>query len=228
MTVPPLYLCDRIDSYISGEVKIHPSAVVAPGVIFQAAANSRIVISQGVCIGMGAILQVDRGTLLVEAGVSIGAGFLMIGSGTIGANSCIGSATTVFNSSVAPKQVVPPGSIIGDQSRVISESHSQPALPSSEPKPEPELQLEDDLWAESPKNQQPEIKPEIKPEANKDNLTAVSNSEEELAVPPQTEPPSETPNNFGANIYGQSSVQRLLVTLFPHRQSLNKPLSDDE
>jgi carbon dioxide concentrating mechanism protein CcmN len=228
MTVPPLYLCDRIDSYISGEVKIHPSAVVATGVIFKAAPNSRIVISQGVCIGMGAILQVDGGTLLIEAGVSIGAGFLMVGAGTIGANSCIGSATTVFNSSVAPKQVVPPGSIVGDQSRVISESHPQPALPSTQPKLQLEPQLEDDLWAESPTNQQPESKPEIKPETNKNNLTPVSNSEEQLSPPPETQPPSETPNNFGANIYGQSSVQRLLVTLFPHRQSLNKPLSSDE
>ncbi len=33
----------------------------------------------------------------------------MVGKGKIGANACIGSATTVFNYSVEPGQVVPPG-----------------------------------------------------------------------------------------------------------------------
>ncbi len=42
MSVPPLRLSDNFDSYISGEVTIHPSAVLAPGVILQAATNSKI------------------------------------------------------------------------------------------------------------------------------------------------------------------------------------------
>jgi carbon dioxide concentrating mechanism protein CcmN len=226
MAVPPLYLCDRIDSYISGEVKIHPSAVVAPGVIFQAAPNSRIVISQGVCIGMGAILKVESGTLLIEAGVSIGAGFLMVGSGTIGANSCIGAATTVFNSSVPSHQVIPPGSIMGDQSRTIADSTPIAALPSAkppieqqaQPQIEPKMQLEDDVWAEPVTNNTPD---------NTKN-TPFTHSEPEPATSEQPQPSSDEPSTFGTNIYGQSSVQRLLVTLFPHRQSLNKPLSGDE
>ena len=40
---------------------------------------------------------------------------------------------------------------------------------------------------------------------------------------------TESPNNsFGTQIYGQGSIQRLLVTLFPHRQALNDPISDNQ
>ncbi|MEH2161671.1 MAG: transferase [Nostoc sp.] len=123
MSVLSLRLSNNFDSYISGEVTIHPSAVLAPGVILQAAENSKIVIGPGVCIGMGAILQVHEGTLEVEAGANLGAGFLMIGKGTIGANACIGSATTVFNYSVEPGQVVASGSVLGDTSRQIAQTN---------------------------------------------------------------------------------------------------------
>ena len=122
MSVLSLRLSNNFDSYISGEVTIHPSAVLAPGVILQAAVNSKIIIGPGVCIGMGAILQVHEGTLEVEAGANLGAGFLMVGKGKIGANACIGSATTVFNYSVEPGQVIAPGSILGDTSRQIAQT----------------------------------------------------------------------------------------------------------
>jgi carbon dioxide concentrating mechanism protein CcmN len=207
MAVPPLYLCDRIDSHISGEVKIHPSAVIAPGAIFQAAPNSRIVISQGVCIGMGAILQVESGTLLIEAGAIIGAGFLMVGAGIIGVNCCIGAATTIFNGSVPPHQVISPGSIVGDPSRVVTDS-----TPNALPSAKPQTHLEDDIWAETAVNGTSEA----------NNHTPIPNSEPEPPAAP------EEPSTFGSNVYGQSSVQRLLVTLFPHRQPLNTPLSEDE
>ncbi|MEH2322959.1 MAG: transferase [Nostoc sp.] len=122
MSVLSLRLSNNFDSYISGEVTVHPSAVLAPGVILQAAVNSKIIIGPGVCIGMGAILQVHEGTLEVEAGANLGTGFLMVGKGKIGANACIGSATTVFNYSVEPGQVIAPGSILGDTSRQIAQT----------------------------------------------------------------------------------------------------------
>ncbi|MHC5827819.1 MAG: transferase, partial [Nostoc sp.] len=39
---------------------------------------------------------------------------------------------------------------------------------------------------------------------------------------------TESPNGFGAQIYGRGSIHRLLTTLFPHRQSLNNPNSDNQ
>jgi len=200
MSVLPLRLSNNFDSYISGEVTIHPSAVLAPGVILQAILNSKIIIGAGVCIGMGTILQVHEGTLEVEAGANLGAGFLMVGNGKIGANACIGAGTTVFYCSVQPGQVVPPGSILGDTSRQVK-------------------------MAESSTNQEPgETEPMIR-------TTQISASAfvEIKDQPPTTSPETsqpEPPNSFGTQIYGQGSVNRLLVTLFPHRQSLSTPNSE--
>ncbi|AFY55290.1 serine acetyltransferase [Rivularia sp. PCC 7116] len=140
MSVPPLRLYNNFETFFSGEVIIHASAVIAPGVIMQAAPDSKIIIGSGVCIGMGSILQVDTGTLEIESGANLGAGFLMVGAGKIGANACIGSATTVFCASVEPGEVVAPGSIVGDSSRSFTESSTkemngrvhQPQLPLAE------------------------------------------------------------------------------------------------
>jgi carbon dioxide concentrating mechanism protein CcmN len=211
MSVPPLRLGNNFDSYISGEVIIHPSAVLAPGVIVQAAPNSKVIIGSGVCVGMGSILQVDQGTLEIEAGANLGAGFLMVGAGKIGRNACIGSATTVFYCSVAAGQVVAPGSIVGDNSRQLAgDTTKEKQIQSSTP-----LEVEKDLW--------------------KDGHTQLNGSQpntEEMAVTTiddSKEPNTEGSNpNFGTHIYGKGNIQRLLVTLFPHRQSLNPPLSDDE
>ncbi len=64
MSVSLLQLSDRFDTHIYGDVIIHPSAVLAPGIILQAATNSRIVIGAGVCLGMGSILQVSEGYIV--------------------------------------------------------------------------------------------------------------------------------------------------------------------
>ncbi len=53
MSVPPLRLYNNFETFYSGEVIVHASAVIAPGVIMQAAPNSKIIIGSGVCIGMG-------------------------------------------------------------------------------------------------------------------------------------------------------------------------------
>ncbi|ODG96580.1 transferase [Nostoc sp. KVJ20] len=258
MSVPPLRLSNNFDSYISGEVTIHPSAVLAPGVILQAAVNSKIIIGPGVCIGMGAILQVHEGTLEVEAGANLGAGFLMVGKGKIGANACIGSATTVFNYSVEPGQVIPAGSILGDTSRQIAQtkplepSTNNPASTNAPPQQEEENGLggvkekvvsSTNLSASAfvdfkqnksisyfkssatPQNQPPPVE-EPAHDANSTLEEAVQTSTEHNSDPSQ--PTTESPNGFGTQIYGQGSISRLLTTLFPHRQSLNDPNSDNQ
>ncbi|BAZ67288.1 MAG: transferase [Pelatocladus maniniholoensis HA4357-MV3] len=249
MSVPPLRLGNNFDSYISGEVIIHPTAVIAPGVILQAAPSSKIVIGSGVCIGMGSILKVHEGTLEVETGANLGAGFLMIGSGKIGANACIGSATTVFNCSVEPGQVVVPGSVLGDNSRHLSDSFAvtekiqQPQLSTTNPASSPEnmdVQEPEDLWNEEDTGTQkqnetgnfsasstgdstPASKP-TPPHPQPSTSSATQNSQLDNQV--TQDPTTESENHIGTHIYGQGSIQQLLITLFPHRQSLNKPSSD--
>jgi carbon dioxide concentrating mechanism protein CcmN len=111
---------------VSGNVTIHPSAVIAPGVLLQADADSQIIIAAGVCIGAGTVLHVNQGNLEIEEGASLGASVLLFGSGRIGANACVGSKVTIFNSCIEPEQVIQAGSLIGDPSRSITQTESVP------------------------------------------------------------------------------------------------------
>lgn len=117
MYLPPLQPVSNSDIRVCGDVIIHPTASIAPGVILQAAPNSSIVIEAEVCIGMGAIINAYQGLIKIESGAILGSGVLIIGAGKIGTNACIGSATTIFNASVSPLTVIVPGSIVGDTSR---------------------------------------------------------------------------------------------------------------
>ncbi|NJL64029.1 MAG: transferase [Methylacidiphilales bacterium] len=296
MSVPPLRLGSSFESYISGEVIIHESAVIAPGVILQAAPNSKIIVGAGVCIGMGSIIQVDRGTLEIEAGASLGAGFLMVGEGKIGSNACIGAATTVFRSSVASAQVIQPGSVLGycdasrmplrDVSRIPlrdrynrhveaigdNQAEDQNQIPSNNlttATGQPGQEVSDigdingDLWGlpdsqptQSQTNNgstasrlqfdpQSQFKSHFKSQSPSPSQSPASNNipvenqnqpvAEDSTKPQTTTQPTEaaesslnSKDTLGNHVYGQSSVQRLLVTLFPHRQSLNKPLPEDD
>jgi carbon dioxide concentrating mechanism protein CcmN len=279
MSVPPLRLGSSFESYISGEVIIHKSAVIAPGVILQAAPNSKIIVGAGVCIGMGSIIQVDRGTLEIEAGAILGAGFLMIGEGKIGSNVCIGAATTVFRSSVPSGQVIQPGSILGycdrhnrhieaiienqieDQNQIPSQNPTAGTIKAGEQagqKVSSDINsnigdINGDLWglADSPPTQsqtnngstaaRSQFKSQFRyqsqsPASNnipaenqnqpvEEDSTKAQTTTESTEVADSQSVSNDTLNN---HVYGQSSVQRLLVTLFPHRQSLNKPLPEED
>lgn len=230
MSVPPLRLGTNFDSHISGEVIVHPSAVIAPGVILQAATNSKIIIGPGVCIGMGSILQVSTGIIDIEAGVSLGAGFLMVGAGTIGVNACIGSATTVFNCSVEPGQVVAPGSVLGDTTvRAALPSPTQIDTKELEPsttKPAANVESQNGTGKDK-NNSQSQIPSPINSGKIESNSQEHLITEESALTNQDSETSDTDPNIFGTQIYGQGSVQRLLTTLFPHRQSLSEPKSDD-
>ncbi|MEH2116731.1 transferase [Nostoc sp.] len=256
MSVLSLRLSNNFDSYISGDVTIHPSAVLAPGVILEAAVNSKIIIGPGVCIGMGSVLQVHEGTLEVEAGANLGAGFLMVGKGKIGANACIGTATTVFNYSIEAGQVVPPGSILGDTSRQIAQtkqpepSTNNPTATTAPPQKEEENGSGGDKEkvisstnfsasafldfkqhksisyfksATTPESQAPPVEQPVNdPDSTQE---AAQESTKHDSDPNQLT--TESSNGFGTQIYGQGSINRLLTTLFPHRQSLSDSNSDD-
>ena len=239
MSVPPLCLGNNFDSYISGEVIVHPSAAIASGVILQAGSNGKIVIGSGVCIGMGAILQVEDGTLEIGAGANLGAGFLMVGAGKIGENACIGSATTVFNCSVERGQIVVPGSVVGDKSRAIAQSVTTPSSNTTDTELSLETILEEPLDMDATIETKDTTEPVVAEQSEMSNSqveqsTGQDNPESIVAEKPETSDSQEDdsdssppPENFGAHIYGQGSIQQLLITLFPHRQPLNQPTSDN-
>lgn len=199
MHLSPLQPISNSHFYVSGNVTIHPSAAIAPGVLLQADPESQIIIAAGVCVGMGTILHAHAGILEVESGANIGAGVLIVGKGKIGTNACIGSMTTILNSNLGWGQVVPPGSLIGDASR---QSETQ--------KPEATTTLVFES-SSSPQVSEP-----------------VSTS---VTTPDESSLNQQAPESLeatGTQVYGQASLNRLLSTLLPHRQSLNRPLQDDQ
>ncbi len=116
---------------------VHPTANVATGVMLHADAGSQLVIGAGACIGWGCVLHAHNGTLVIGTGVILGMGTLVIGNSQVGDYACIGPATSVINSSVAARAIVPPNSLInaGQQLPVAEkvETKSQPVAAPGEP-----------------------------------------------------------------------------------------------
>ncbi len=104
-------------AYFYGNVSIDPSAVIAPGVLLQAEADSRIKIGAGVCIGTGTIVHGAGGDLYIGIGVCIGRNVVIIGSGRIDRDACLGAGTTVINPQICAGEVVATHSLLGDDSR---------------------------------------------------------------------------------------------------------------
>ena len=203
---PPQPL-NNASAFVSGDVTIDPSVAIATGVILQADRDSQIVIATGVCIGMGAIIHAHQGKIEVEAGANIGAGVLVVGHGTIGAKACIGAETTLLNPVITAKQVVPAGTIIGDESRSVTLSSS------SQEKSDPgEVQTSS---TDHPKNSQSEESSEVSPKTS-----SVSDSTAATSL-------EKSPNPTASIVYGQVHLNQLLNTLLPHRRSLNNSNSTD-
>jgi len=252
MAVMPWQPLHNQASCIDGEVSIDPSAVVASGVALIANPQSRIVIGAGVCIGMGVVLHADRGTLKVEDGAILGAGVLMVGAGTIGARACIGPVSTVFNCSVNSGQVVAPGSLLGDTGRSVTEAQVEQKTVKSvkpvatvEPVEDPPKELEsqtEDFKVQTDR-------PQSNPSATQSSIHAAV-ARNLIANPPttRTKPYLETPNpeepladeptqatepqkdegsdSLNPSVYGHQHLQRLMATLFPHRQAFNGDIQD--
>jgi carbon dioxide concentrating mechanism protein CcmN len=214
MYLSPLQLSSNSQILMSGDVVVNEGAAIAPGVILQADSGSRISIAAGACIGMGVILHAREGTLEIEAGVILGAGVLVVGAGKIGANACIGAGTTLIDPCIDQMQIMPAGSLMGDTSRQASASAtsasatsaSATSAPTSPETPEATTPPVDrPIEPPSP----PQTPPQTAPE------TATDAPESTAAEPPQ---PGEIPTI----LYGQAHINRLLGTLFPHRQAFNR------
>jgi carbon dioxide concentrating mechanism protein CcmN len=214
MQLPTLPLISNSHVYVEGDVSIDPSAAIAAGVILRAAFDSKIIIAAGVCIGMGSILHSHQGTLEVEAGANLGAGVLVVGKGKIGANACIGAATTIWNSSIQSGQVVQAGSVVGDRGRQITDVSSTSTSTTSSDAPDPSVVSTNTTSKDSLNGQlAPTSAVESSSTANEDSPTEAKVEEPNLET--------------GTSVYGQGNLNRLLKTLFPYTTpSLNPPPED--
>jgi carbon dioxide concentrating mechanism protein CcmN len=202
MYLPPLQAMHDTQVHVSGDVTIHPDAVIAPGVLFVANEGSKIIIAAGACIGMGSVLHAAEGTIEVLEGANLGAGVLVVGSGTIGKNACIGTSCTLLNTSVPAQTMVSPGSVLGDRSRKVQSEAKATATP--EPQPTETPNLFKDPWATKV------TEPAQGFENN--NFKPAQPAEHKPAV-------HKAPNH----VHGQSYVNSLLSTLLPHRPYQDPP-----
>ena len=210
MYLSPLQLSSNSQILMSGDVVVNEGAAIAPGVILQAEPGSRISIAAGACIGLGVILHAREGTLEIGAGVILGAGVLVVGAGTIGTSACIGAGTTLINPCIDQMQIMPAGSLIGDTSRQAS-AEATAAAPTAAP-----------TSPETPEATTPPVDRPIEPP--EPAQTPPQTPPETAADPPQStaaDPPPQ-PGETPTILYGQAHINRLLGTLFPHRQAFNR------
>lgn len=179
-------------SSIQGNVDVASGVAMAPGVLLGAAPGCRLVIAAGVCLGADAVVQASQGDLVLEPGVSLGSGVLIVGHGSIGQHSCIGANSTIINPDVGASQVIAPGSLLGDPSQAGPSLGAQ-QISSARPS---------DRAGQS---------------GSRASYTSTSNGST-----------SNGSTSNGSLVYGKAQVNRLLTTLFPHRQALNGATPEDK
>ena len=209
MYLPPPQPALNHDIRVSGDVEIHPTASLAPGVILQAAPNSRIVIGADACVGMGVIINAYQGAIEIGSGAILGSGVLIIGKCKIGDNCCIGTSTTIFQKDVAAMSVVEPGSIIGDASRPVELGRDNSQNNGSKTK-SPTSHLNGNSNSASDRISNNRVsEPEVVAKGDRDSASVSPDSVESTVQKPKD------------SVVGQVYINELLVTLFPHKKGSN-------
>lgn len=243
MYFPPLQPIANSELRIYGEVEIHPTASIASGVILQAAPNSRIVIGVDVCIGMGTIVTASGGVVEIADGATLGSGVLVVGQSKIGKNACIGTATTIFNAIVESMAVITPGSIVGDVSRQATINPVEEQVIEDESTTTQKTKIAnsnghfkkvkkekinatdtnlDNNKQDTTNNKS--IEDRSDPWAEEDSTSINSESKTSLTVT-EIETSIKTPKEpTVSRVY----LDRLLVTLFPHKNHLNGDSSSNK
>lgn len=226
MPLPLIQPPSRSEVSITGEVIIHEGAVVAPGTILQAAPNCRIVIHSGACIGMGTLINAYKGDIEIESGAMLGAGVLIVGQGKIGQNVCLGSCTTLINTSIESGTTIEAGSLMGDTSRQFSEEkRKSPKIIKNDNNDFTDNGhlIANDQTKVSHTDAINDTKPEFVEEMEDlwaDSVPEIEEVTEIPEIPTQLNHPADKNNN--APVVGQVYINQLLCTLFPDRQTFNQ------
>lgn len=185
--------------YIGANVTVGSGVAIAAGAVLAAAPGSRLIIESEVCIGLGVVVQAHGGDLIVRSGVSLGKGTLLLGTGSVGRQACIGAESTLINPQIQANQVVPARSLLGDPSQAQG---NQPPL-------SPEVSYDSSHNGQTPNTN-----------------GAANNSSSESGD--QLVPLDETSASTGpaATVYGREQVAQLVRVLFPHRDAVMSE-SDD-
>jgi carbon dioxide concentrating mechanism protein CcmN len=247
MYLPRIEIIANAEVRVMGDVTIHPSAVIAKGTTLEAAPGSQIEIGSDVCIGIGTIITACKGSIEIESGAIIGAEVLIVGNCHIGRQACIGSSTTIFNTSVEAMQVISSGSLLGDTSRSVVPDNGDRAQPndagdraknfSQENLVSGNEHLADSKQTKQAAFNQSKIEPSVEegdsfwfdsesPSSEKtENLQGTEESDRiDESVSDLESSNKVKPKNWET---GQIYINQLLVTLFPNGRSFNRHPSKD-
>jgi carbon dioxide concentrating mechanism protein CcmN len=231
MYLPTLQPAVNSDSYLHGDVSIHPKAAIASGVILQASPDSQIIIEEEVCIGMGVIINAYEGLVRIKKGAILGAGVLIIGKVIVGANSCVGASSTLINTNVESQAAIAPGTLLGDTSRQVELSGE--AETELEAKDETPLEVREEVSQEkseqnvdttfpSPWDTVEDSQEQIKEEFSELEGEFLAETAEVQQQQQESKESAETQQQTPSTVVGKMYVNQLLVTLFPQNQNLKK------
>ena len=235
MQLPPVHSVSLSEYFVSGNVIIHETAVIAPGVILEAAPDCQIIVDAGVCLGLGCVITAQVGDIHIKGQAAIAPGSLVIGPVTVGSSACIGARSTIFQQDIDAQALIPPGSLLMD---MPANDYNSPPLPTNQEDyaPEPVTPIPSP-W-DSENLDQFEQTNFVEPAVGEREATA-------KAVPPEKEtelldplPPPEVPPGTMAErerldkdetaiakekppVVGQVYINQLLLTLFPERRYFN-------
>lgn len=215
MAVPAQASNQLSNGHIQGNVDLAPGVAIAPGVFLGAEPGCHLVISSGVCLGADVVVQACRGDLVLEPGVSLGSGVLIVGHGFIGQHTCIGSNSTVINPALGASQVVPPGALVGDPTE---------ARPPQQPN---HSAAEASFGAGHGANGEGNGAGVNSSRGNSSNWVTQHDGNGQGGTV-QNGSNSNGSDANGSSVYGKAQVNRLLTTLFPHRQGLNGTTPGDK
>lgn len=190
-----------------------PGVAVAPGVLLGAAPGCRLVISSGVCLAADVVVQARHGDLVLEPGVSLGSGVLVVGHGVIGQHTCVGANSTVINPALGPSQVVAPGSLLGDPSQAPT-AQNPPSSKSSS-------------YANGSSAHDAHSMGHGVQHGSAQNGSTPSGTSISGSFGGSSNGSSGRSSGQGKPVYGKAQVNRLLTTLFPQRQALNGASPED-
>ncbi len=216
MRLPAIHPVHQADIYTSGEVTLQENVVVASGVILQAAPNCRITIEESVCLGMGVVIRASGGDIVIESGVVLGAGVLVVGAVKIGRNTCIGASSTVMNTSVDAMMVIPSGSLMGDTSRQVAippvaEFGNIPAQTGNSSQNTPTTSKD----SRSSSNNSHSISEDPWQDPSFESIR-VQSAEVEIS------PPEIRKSGTSQPVVGQVYINQLLLKLFPEREAFQR------
>lgn len=233
MHLPVLHSPAFSGYYHSGDVTIAGDVVIAAGVILRADPGCCIRLEAGVCVGLGAILHAHQGNIIVQGGAILGAGVLVMGWADIGQRACVGSAVTLFKVTIAPGEVVAPGSLLGDRGRMpdspFDTAEIKTEIKTENDRSTPQTDIPDPFWdplaagkkpltnSNASPHPSPEPPSETLPEQPKEEFleesTAPNVSEPQSASPPLSEPRSPQVTQTTV-VYGKDYFLQMRTALF--------------